>query len=147
MKEYPRHCGLRMSNTCCLSLVQDRTSGGLRDYAILLLLASYGLRAGERLPPCGLKTSTGSGTFFTCDTRKREPTRACRYCRTLAKRSSRTSKGGRPQPGLREVFLWLPALLRPFRDGSALYGTIRNRLRAAGVMPVGKRGPHAFRHA
>jgi integrase len=28
-----------------------------------------------------------------------------------------------------------------------LYGTIRNRLTAAGVMPVGKRGPHAFRHA
>jgi integrase len=32
-------------------------------------------------------------------------------------------------------------------SGSSLYSTIRERLDAAGVTPLGKRGPHAFRHA
>jgi integrase len=125
---------------------QDRTAGGLRDYAILLLLATYGLRAGEitslRLEDIDWKrdvlhvrhSKTGAHSSLPL---LPEPGEAL-----LA-----YLKGGRPQTGLREVFLCLPAPLRPFRDGSALYGTIRNRLTAAGVMPVGKRGPHAFRHA
>jgi integrase/recombinase XerD len=125
---------------------QDRTAGGLRDYAILVLLATYGLRAGEitslRLEDIDWKrdvlqvrhSKTGAHSSLPL---LPEPGEAL-----LA-----YLKGGRPQTGLREVFLCLPAPLRPFRDGSALYGTIRNRLTAAGVMPVGKRGPHAFRHA
>ncbi len=125
---------------------QDRTVGGLRDYAVLLLLATYGLRAGEitslRLEDIDWKrdvlhvrhSKTGAHSSLPL---LPEPGEAL-----LA-----YLKGGRPQTGLREVFLCLPAPLRPFRDGSTLYGTIRNRLSAAGVMPVGKRGPHAFRHA
>ncbi len=125
---------------------QDRTASGLRDYAVLLLLATYGLRAGEitslRLEDIDWKrdvlhvrhSKTGAHSSLPL---LPEPGEAL-----LA-----YLKGGRPQTRLREVFLCLPAPLRPFRDGSALYGTIRNRLTAAGVMPVGKRGPHAFRHA
>lgn len=125
---------------------QDRTAGGLRDYAILLLLAIYGLRAGEitslRLEDVDWKrdvlhvrhSKTGAHSSLPL---LREPGEAL-----LA-----YLEGARPLSGLREVFLCLKAPLRPFRDGSALYGTIRNRLTSAGVVPEGKRGPHAFRHA
>jgi integrase/recombinase XerD len=125
---------------------QDRTAGGLRDYAILSLLSTYGLRAGEitalRLEDIDWKkeilhvrhSKTGANSTLPL---LREPGEALfAYL-----------KDARPRTGLREVFLCMSAPLRPFGDGSALYSTIRNRLTAAGVMPVGKRGPHAFRHA
>lgn len=125
---------------------QDRTAGGLRDYAIILLLATYGLRAGEitalRLEDIDWKkdvlhvrhSKTGAHSNLPL---LKEPGEA-----VLA-----YLKRGRPRTALREVFLCLPAPLRPFRDGSTLYTTIRNRLTAAGVTPEGKKGPHAFRHA
>jgi site-specific recombinase XerD len=125
---------------------QDRSAGGLRDYAILQLLATYGLRAGEitslRLEDVDWKrdvlhvrhSKTGAHSSLPL---LREPGEALLAYLERA----------RPQTRLREVFLCLPAPLRPFRDGSALYPTIRNRLTSAGVMPEGKRGPHAFRHA
>jgi integrase/recombinase XerD len=125
---------------------QDRTVAGLRDHAIILLLATYGLRAGEitalRLDDIDWNrdvlhvrhSKTGAHSTLPL---LHEPGEAL-----LA-----YLKGARPKTALREVFLCLNAPLRPFKDGSALYGTIRNRLTTADVVPVGKKGPHAFRHA
>ena len=45
------------------------------------------------------------------------------------------------------MFLRLKAPYRAFKDGSSLYGMVRDRLDAAGVMMPGKKGPHTFRHA
>lgn len=53
----------------------------------------------------------------------------------------------RPKTPFREIFIRCHAPYRPFKDGSSLYGLIQWRLKAAGVAPPGKRGPHAFRHA
>src|ERR1700693_3709620 len=91
MKVYPRHCGLRMSDECCRLLVKivRRVDCGIMPSSSCLRPMAY---VRERLPRCGLKTLTGSGTSFTCDTRKPGGTRACLYCGNLAKRSSRTSK-------------------------------------------------------
>jgi len=36
---------------------------------------------------------------------------------------------------------------RPFKNGSILNCITGARLRAAGVVPQGRKGPHAFRHA
>jgi len=54
---------------------------------------------------------------------------------------------GRPPSTHREIFLRVLPPHRPFRDGSILNCVTRARLRAAGVHPRGKKGPHAFRHA
>jgi integrase/recombinase XerD len=125
---------------------QDRTAAGMRDYAILQLLATYGLRAGEvtalRLDDIDWKkdvlhvrhAKTGGHSSLPL---LREPGEAL-----LA-----YLEGGRPQTALREVFLCLNAPHRRFTEGSSLYSTIRKRLDAAGVTTPGKKGPHAFRHA
>jgi integrase/recombinase XerD len=125
---------------------QDRTNAGRRDYAILMLLATYGLRAGEittlRLGDIDWRkdvlhvrhSKTGAYSILPLLPEPGEALLA--YLRDA-----------RPQTALREVFLCLKAPLRPFRDGSALYSTIRDRLTRAGVTRAGKKGPHAFRHA
>jgi integrase/recombinase XerD len=125
---------------------QDRTAAGRRDYAIIMLLATYGLRAGEitalRLEDIDWKkdvlhvqhSKTGGYSNLPL---LREPGEALLGYLESA----------RPRTALREVFLCLQAPHRAFKDGSALYSAIRKRLTAAGVMPPGKKGPHAFRHA
>lgn len=125
---------------------KDRSPKGLRDYAILMLLATYGLRAGEvtglRLEDIDWRadrlrvrhTKTGSQTLLPLLPGVGEA--LVDYLRT-----------GRPKTEAREIFIGACAPYRAFRDGSSLYTPIRRRLDAAGVQPVGKRGPHTFRHA
>ncbi|MGH8137686.1 MAG: site-specific integrase [Steroidobacteraceae bacterium] len=124
----------------------DRSPIGRRDYAILMLLTTYGLRAGEittlcledidwkrnRLRVCHSKTGAHSELPLL-----REPGDAIlKYLRC-----------GRPDTTLREVFMRSRAPYRAFACGSSLYTPIRRRLATAGVTPLGKKGPHAFRHA
>jgi len=124
---------------------RDRSPMGLRDYAILTLLSTYGLRAGEiaalcledidwthdRLRICHSKTGVHSELPLL-----RAPGEAILdYLRK-----------GRPKTTRREVFLRACAPYRALRGGS-LHSVLEPRLKAAGVVPRGKRGPHAFRHA
>ena len=53
----------------------------------------------------------------------------------------------RPPSAHREVFLRIQAPHRPFKDGSILNCVTSARLRATGITPEGRKGPHAFRHA
>jgi integrase/recombinase XerD len=125
---------------------QDHSPKGLRDYAILLLLSTYGLRAGEIV---GLKLEDIDW-------------RADRFCVLHTKTAAQSLlpllpavgdallaylRRGRPITDAREIFIRICAPYRGFADGSSLYSVIRERLDAAGVQPAGKRGPHAFRHA
>ena len=125
---------------------QDITAAGVRDYAILQLLATYGLRAGEvtalRLNDIDWKkdvlhvqhSKTGAHSNLPL---LPEPGEAL-----LA-----YLEHARPPTALREVFLRLRAPHRAFKDGSSLYGVVRARLDAADVTMPGKKGPHTFRHA
>jgi site-specific recombinase XerD len=125
---------------------EDLSPTGLRDYAILILLATYGLRAAEVvrlrledldwrrevLRVCHSKTGTYSELPLLT-----EPGEALLgYL-----------KKGRPPSTHREVFLRILPPHRPFKDGSILNCVTRARLRAAGITPQGRHGPHAFRHA
>src|SRR6202795_2918486 len=56
-------------------------------------------------------------------------------------------KKGRSPSAHREVLLRNQAPHRPFNGGSILNCITSSRLRAAGVTPHGRKGPHAFRHA
>jgi site-specific recombinase XerD len=124
----------------------DQSPKGLRDYAILLLLATYGMRAGEitRLQLNDIDwradrifvrhTKTGSQSILPLLPAVGEALLA--YLRR-----------GRPKTAVREIFIRTRAPYRGFESGSSLYAPTRRRLEAAGVQPNGKRGPHAFRHA
>jgi integrase len=111
-----------------------------------MLLATYGLRAGEittlRLDDIDWRKDvlhvrhSKTGAHSTLPLLPEPGEALLAYLRDA-----------RPQTALREVFLCLKAPLRAFRDGSALYSTIRDRLTRAGVRRAGKKGPHAFRHA
>lgn len=124
---------------------QDRSRIGLRDFAILALLSTYGLRAGEITALCledidwthdrlrihHSKTGVHSELPLLC-----VPGNAIlEYLRD-----------GRPKSTQREVFLRTRAPYRALRAGS-LHSILEPRLKAAGVMPPGRRGPHAWRHA
>lgn len=124
----------------------DHSPKGLRDHAILLLLTTYGMRAGEitRLQLNDIDwradrifvrhTKTGSQSNLPLMPAVGEALLA--YLRR-----------GRPKTDVRALFIRMRAPYRGFESGSSLYGAIRRRLEAAGVQPGGKRGPHAFRHA
>lgn len=125
---------------------RDRSAIGRRDYAILLLLATYGLRAGEitslRLEDIDWKHSrlhvrhSKTGVHSLLPLLSGPGEAILDYLRD-----------GRPETGLRELFIRSRAPYRAFARGSSLYTPISRRLAIAGVTAAGKKGPHAFRHA
>jgi integrase len=118
----------------------------MRDYAILMLLARYGIRAGEVV----------ALRLEDIDWRKEvirirhSKTNHLSYLPLLSEVGEAILKylqKARPKVTFREIFIRCHAPYRPFKDGSSLYGLVQYWLAAAGVVPTGKRGPHAFRHA
>jgi integrase/recombinase XerD len=122
---------------------EGRSPRGLRDYAILQLLATYGLREGEI---CRLRLDDvdwRAESLRICHTK----TNAYSYMPlmvTVGEALLDYLRLGRPQVEVREIFVRSCA---PYIAMTNLYGMIRGRLAAAGVVPAGKRGPHVFRHA
>lgn len=125
---------------------RDATVKGIRDYAILMLLSKYGMRAGEIVALC----------LDDIDWRKevvrvRHTKTGASSCLPLlpevANAILKYLKKARPETTFREVFIRDCAPYRPFKRGGSLYSQIRNRIEAAGVVTSSKRGPHAFRHA
>jgi integrase/recombinase XerD len=125
---------------------KDHSTKGLRDYAILLLLSTYGLRAGEitrlKLEDIDWRADRIRVLHTKTTTRSQLP-----LLRTVGDALLAYLRRGRPVTDAREIFIRTCAPYRGFATGSSLYTVIRRRLDAAGVQPVGKRGPHAFRHA
>jgi integrase/recombinase XerD len=123
----------------------DRSAMGRRDYAILMLLARYGLRAGEvtalrledldwrhdRLRINHAKTGAHSELPLLSD---------------VGDAIVRYLQHGRPQVTCRQVFIRGRAPYRALHSGSSLYAPIRRRLEMAGITQPGKKGPHTFRH-
>jgi site-specific recombinase XerD len=125
---------------------RDHSPLGLRDYAILLLLAKYGLRAGEIT---GLRLDDVDWHKEVIRIRHTK-TGATSWLPLLPEVGEAVLKylqKSRPQTSSREIFVRSRAPYRPFESGSSLYTPIRRRIDAAGVPEGGKRGPHAFRHA
>lgn len=125
---------------------EDRSPIGRRDHAFLMLLTTYGLRAGEivalRLDDFDWNkevlrvqhSKTGTYSEFPL---LREPGEAVlSYLQE-----------SRPQNSYREIFIRLQAPYRPYKSGSVLNCVIATRLREAGIVSQGKKGPHALRHA
>jgi len=128
------------------ALKADRSASGRRDYAIWMLLTTYGLRGGEvkalQLPDIDwrhgrLRIRHGkTGTFSELPLLRQPANALLDYLRH-----------GRPATRARTVFLRAQAPYRPLSDGTHLHGVVSRRLAAVGVKPVGKHGSHALRHA
>jgi integrase/recombinase XerD len=122
---------------------KDRSSIGLRDYAILLLLSTYGMRAGEikrlRIEDIDWRTETLHVRQSKSGIQSRLP-----LVPVVGNALLDYLRYGRPKTGVREVFVRSRA---PYRSPVRIYKEVRRRLEAAGIKPAGKWGPHTFRHA
>lgn len=125
---------------------EDLSPVGLRDYAILLLLATYGLRAAEivklRLEDIDWTKDVLRVRHSKTGTHSELP-----LLHEPGEALLRYLEKARPPSAYREVFLRIQAPRRPFKYGSILNCVTSARLRAAGITPQGRKGPHAFRHA
>ena len=122
---------------------KDGTPAGLRDHAILQLLATYGLRSGEIR---NLRLEDIDWRAESIHVRHTK-TRACSFLPLMEPVGEAVLaylRGGRPATDAREIFIRTRA---PYRQLGVLASAVRRRLRDAGVEPPGKCGPHIFRHA
>jgi integrase/recombinase XerD len=122
---------------------KDTTPVGLRDHAILQLLATYGLRSSEI---CKLRLDDIDWRAESIRVRHTK-TRACSFLPLMEPVGEAVLaylRSGRPETDAREIFIRTRA---PYRKLGMLASAVRRRLRDAGVEPPGKSGPHIFRHA
>jgi len=125
---------------------RDHSPKGQRDYAILLILATYGLRAGEvvglrledidwrgeRLHVCRSKTRTEATLPLVVP---------------VGQALLKYLKDGRAKTEFRQVFLRSRAPIKPLSNVSSLNAIIGARMKDAGVQVHGRHGSHAFRFA
>jgi len=129
--------------TVLKSARKDRSPVGLRDHAILQLLATYGLRAGEiahlRLEDLDWREETVRIRHSKTGAQSLLP-----LMQPVGEALIDYLRYGRPKTGVREIFIRSRA---PYRPLPGIGNAVRRRMEAAGVRPEGKRGPHTFRHA
>jgi site-specific recombinase XerD len=121
----------------------DKTPAGLRDHAILQLLATYGLRSGEIR---NLRIEDIDWRSESIRVRHNK-TQACSFLPLMEPVGEAVLaylRSGRPATDAREIFIRTRA---PYRKLEKLYSLVRRRLCDAGIKPPGKCGPHIFRHA
>lgn len=124
----------------------DHTPLGRRDYAILMLLSTYGLRAGEIARLCLPDIDWRHERLRI----RHVKTGACSELPLLRGPADAVLdylKHARPETTFREVFLRSLAPYRPLCRGGAIYATVGRRLQAVDVSLTGKRGAHVFRHS
>lgn len=124
---------------------QDSSSLGLRDHAILQLLANYGLRSGE-VGRLQIEDINWREDTLRVQRSKSNATDVLPLMEPVGEAVLRYLRDGRPKADVRAVFLRSRAPYQAMTAGG-LYGVVKRRLAVAGIEPVGKRGPHVFRHA
>jgi len=127
-----------------IAATQGSSQQALRNRAILLLLAVYGLRSGEVR---GLRLEDLDWERQILRVRRSKTARVQEYplTSTMRRTLERYLNEGRPRSACPEVFLTLHAPLRPLSAG-AVYDLTRSLMERLGITSS-KRGPHALRHA
>jgi len=125
---------------------KDRSQKGLRDYAILILLSSYGLRAGE-VTALRLSDVDWQRDVLRIQHSKNGGPSELPLLPAVGNAILDYLQKGRPKTDACEIFVHHRAPYRRYPNGSSLYRLVRNRITAAGIKPQSRLGSHAFRHA
>src|SRR5262249_45446119 len=116
----------------------------IRDRALLLLLAVYGLRAGEVIA-LRLEDFDWEQERLAVPSGKRQQPRTYPLCHPVAEAVLRYVREVRPRSGRREMFVTLMPPFRPLSVGG-LGMVVRRRLRALGLT-LPHYSSHMLRHA
>jgi site-specific recombinase XerD len=127
-----------------LALTQGDRPEDIRDHALLLLLAVYGLRAGE-VVRLRLNDLDWEQERLTVRRSKSGRTHVYPLARVVGAALIRYLRAARPPAPLREVFVTRHPPFRPM-DRGTLYLIVARRLRAVNPR-LAHYGPHALRHA
>lgn len=125
------------------SIRKDRSPMGLRDYAILQLLATYGLRSGE-ISRLRLEDIDWRADILHIRRSKTGDHSLLPLFEAVGEALIEYLRHGRPETNVREIFVRTRA---PYVPMVRIYSEVSRRIEAAGITPSGKRGPHIFRHA
>jgi len=127
-----------------LASINRRTAMGRRDYAILLLLARLGLRAGEvvRLELEDIDWNAGSITVQGKGGRRS----ALPLPADVGSAIAAYLRRGRPRSRSRHIFLRIKAPIRSLLGPQAIAHLVRQNLARAGIQAP-TNGAHQFRHA
>jgi integrase/recombinase XerD len=139
----PSTLSLDQIATVLKSARKDQSPMGLRDYAILQLLSTYGLRAGE-ITHLKLNDIDWRADTLHIHHSKTGAHSLLPLLEPVGEALISYLRDGRPQTDTREIFIRSRA---PYRRMVRIYSEVLRRMEAAGVKPSGKRGPHIFRHA
>lgn len=126
-----------------LATTEDEHPTNVRDRAILLLLAIYGLRSGE-VVQLRLDDLDWERELLFVRRSKSQDAHVYPLARAVGDAVLRYVTDVRPSSTHREVFLTRDAPYRPLRSG--LWRIVSSRLRPLGVS-LSHYGPHALRHA
>jgi site-specific recombinase XerD len=127
-----------------LAATEGDRPADIRDRALLLLLAVYGLRAGEVTALCLMDFDWEREVLSVPHSKSQRP-RSYPLCRPVGDAVLRYLRQVRPRSEHRELFLTLVPPFRPLR-ASSLGRTVENRLHALGLA-LPRYGSHALRHA
>jgi len=127
-----------------LALPDRRTPCGKRDYAIMLLLATYGLRARE-IVALTLDDIDWKHGRLAIPERKAAHSTAFPLSGAAGDALAAYLRNGRPQTADRHVFFRAMAPVRPV-SGAAVSGVARRYLLLAGI-DVPRPGSHTLRHS
>jgi site-specific recombinase XerC len=121
------------------------TAVGRRDYAILLLLARLGLRAGEVIT-LQLEDIDWDNGQLTIRSKKGRGWARLPLPSDVGKAISQYLRLDRPRCSCRNVFVRMVAPYRRIATSSVISGLTRNAIQRAGVESV-RKGAHLFRHS
>jgi site-specific recombinase XerD len=126
-----------------LDSIDQHTAVGLRDYAILLLLARLGLRSNEvaLLELDAIDWNTGTFSVRSKSGLRNEFPLPF----VVGKAIAAYLRDGRPVSASRRVFLRAKAPIRGFRGASAVGSIVRHALKRTGIKAP-TYGTHQFRH-
>lgn len=124
---------------------RDRSAKGLRDYAILQMLAIYGLRSGE-VVGLRLEDIDWRGERLRVSRSKTRTESTLPLVAPVAQALLKYLKR-RPKTEFRQVFLRSRAPIQPLSNVSSLNSIIGVRMKEAGIEVDGRHGSHAFRFA
>jgi integrase/recombinase XerD len=110
-----------------------------------MLLSQYGMRAGEIVALC-LDDIDWRREVIRVHHAKTGATSYLPLLPEVGNAILKYLQKARPKTSFRHIFIRDRAPYRPFLTGGSLYSLVRKRLDAAGVVTLGRRGPHAFRH-